>query len=89
MWFLFFGSHGEKPLTGFRLFVHICSLLGVKDTEQGELRLSGEDVVAVVSSLLTSVLKHDIYSQPQDATEGNVQLRFYSHILVVIMQHKQ
>lgn len=78
-------------MTGFRLFVHICGLLGVKDDTPGLCKppLSEQDVVAVVSSLLRSLLKHDIYSQPQDAAEDNVQLKFYSHVLLVVLQHRQ
>uniref|UniRef100_K1R8G8 Unhealthy ribosome biogenesis protein 2-like protein n=1 Tax=Magallana gigas TaxID=29159 RepID=K1R8G8_MAGGI len=89
--FLSYKCHGDKPLTGFRLFVHICGLLGVKDDTPGLCKppLSEQDVVAVVSSLLRSLLKHDIYSQPQDAAEDNVQLKFYSHVLVVVLQHRQ
>uniref|UniRef100_A0A8W8LUW4 Nucleolar 27S pre-rRNA processing Urb2/Npa2 C-terminal domain-containing protein n=1 Tax=Magallana gigas TaxID=29159 RepID=A0A8W8LUW4_MAGGI len=89
--FLSYKCHGDKPLTSFRLFVHICGLLGVKDDTPGLCKppLSEQDVVAVVSSLLRSLLKHDIYSQPQDAAEDNVQLKFYSHVLVVVLQHRQ
>lgn len=89
--FLSYKCHGDKPLTGFCLFVHICGLLGVKDSipELCKPPLSEQDVVAVVSSLLRSLLKHDIYSQPQDAADDNVQLKFYSHVLVVILQHRQ
>lgn len=89
--FLSYNCHGDKPLTGFRLFVYICGLLGVKDVsvELCKTPLSEEDVVSVVSTLLESLLKHDIYSQPLDATDDNIQLKFYSHVLIIILQHMQ
>ncbi|XP_062618204.1 unhealthy ribosome biogenesis protein 2 homolog [Saccostrea cucullata] len=82
--------HGEKTLTGFQLFVHICHLIGISDSsvERGG-PLDQQEVVTVLSPLVRSLLKHDIYSQPQDASDGNIQYKFYCHILIHVLQGKQ
>ncbi|XP_061195582.1 unhealthy ribosome biogenesis protein 2 homolog [Saccostrea echinata] len=88
--FLSHKCHGEKTQTGFRLFVHICHIIGIRESSL-ELcgPLSQEEVVIVLSPLLRSLLKHEIYSQPQDTSDGNIQLKFYNHILIHVLEGKQ
>lgn len=83
-------SASKNTLTGYRLFVYICGMIGIKDSSTDLLgSLSWDDVVTVLSPLMRSLLKHEIYSQPQDTEDGNVQLKFYCHVLCVVLRNKR
>ncbi|XP_056018532.1 unhealthy ribosome biogenesis protein 2 homolog [Ostrea edulis] len=93
VFFEHFLSHmcaSKNTLTGYRLFVYICGMIGIKDSSTDLLgSLSWDDVVTVLSPLMRSLLKHEIYSQPQDTEDGNVQLKFYCHVLCVVLRNKR
>ncbi|KAJ8307245.1 hypothetical protein KUTeg_015329 [Tegillarca granosa] len=81
--------HGDNTIAHW-LFSHICSVIGLKSNTSDLCGPLKETVVlGVISSMLIQIQKCDVYSVTEDKSAENTQLKYYRHILDVLLKCKR